>query len=172
MTGLAAVKHIDPESRVFSTVWTRLSQERGDHVVGFCEGSTQVESCRVHAVNEYFEGHSRYAWSMIMNNELENRAAKLMQEHSIDWLVANNWETVPSAISISERFDVDLYFWVQNTQKHDNSIMCEDAVEQLEKKGFQKSDAVILDIENPDAVARQYDVDRGKVWRNPEEVIP
>lgn len=109
---------------------------------------------------------------MIMNNELENRAAKLMQEHSIDWLVANNWETVPSAISISERFDVDLYFWVQNTQKHDNSIMCEDAVEQLEKKGFQKSDAVILDIENPDAVARQYDVDRGKVWRNPEEVIP
>lgn len=132
-------------------------------ILSFDDGSYYSirDEVNVERVPVPFEGDNIYNWSMILNNELKRQAA-MQGEDFFDLVHANDWTTVPGAVTLAKHFDKPFVLTLHSTENErgfqgDHS----DVISELEWQGVYEADrilttnedtknSVLFDLESPD----------------------
>ncbi len=87
-------------------------------IVAFEDGSDYSADDRVdvHRVPLNFSGDNMFNWAMMLNNEIKGQVSSLMEEEDIDLIHANEWTTVPGAITLSRHLERPLVVTLHSTE--------------------------------------------------------
>ncbi len=145
------IKDGEPVSEYVKSLASHLN-EKGFKVsiVSFDDGSyySLDDEINVHRFPLHFNGSNIFNWSMMMNNELKGQVMENIDVESVDIIHANDWTTVPGAISLSKHLERPMVFTVHSTE-HERGFGTENSemISELEWKGVYDAETVIANNE-------------------------
>ena len=120
-------------------------------VIAFDDGTYYTVDGRVEVIRTqlHYEGDSLYSWSMMLNNEMKEKARELLEDRDFDLIHANDWTTVPGATAMKEYLDRPIVLTVHSTENErgfsdPNSPM----ISEMEWKGCKSADKIIVNSED------------------------
>jgi len=107
------------------------------------------ERVEVERVPLHYEGDSLYSWSMMLNNEMKEKAREYLEKKDFDFVHANDWVTVPGATAIKKYFETPMMLTVHSTENERGfSDPNSDVISELEWKGCHQADKVLTNSDN------------------------
>jgi len=124
-----------------------VSENNEVTIVSFDDGSYYSIDDKVN-VNRFplnFEGDNLYNWSMMMNNEMKGRVVEETEVEEFDVIHANDWTTVPGAISLSKQFETAFALTLHSTE-NERGFGSEESevISELEWQGTYEADKVLV----------------------------
>jgi glycogen(starch) synthase len=120
-------------------------------IISFDDGSYYSLDERVDVVRFplHFDGDNIYNWAMMMNNEMKGQVVGQMDEKEFDLIHANDWTTVPGAVTLSKHTEVPLVTTIHSTE-NERGFSGEHAemISELEWQGAYESDRVLVTKED------------------------
>ncbi len=120
-------------------------------VIAFDDGSHYSIDDRVEVIrtNLHYEGDSLYSWSMMLNNEMKEKARELLEDREFDIIHANDWTTVPGATAMKEYLDRPMVLTVHSTENERGfSDPNSSVISEMEWKGCKSADKIIVNSED------------------------
>ena len=116
-------------------------------IVSFDDGSYYSIDERV-KVNRFplnFEGDNLYNWSMMMNNEMKGQVVKETDVEQFDVIHANDWTTVPGAVSLSKQYETSFVLTLHSTE-NERGFGSEESevISELEWQGTYEAEKIIV----------------------------
>ena len=123
------------------------------------------ERVEVNRVPLHFEGDSLYSWSMMLNNEMKEKAREYLEEEDFDIIHANDWMTVPGATAIKKQFERPFVLTVHSTENERGfNDPNSEVISEMEWKGCYNADKVFVNSQSTyDSVAYDLDVPEEKL---------
>lgn len=119
----------------------------------------------VQRVPLHFDGDSLYNWAMMLNNEIKRVAREMENSESFDVIHANDWVTVPGAVTLAKHLEKPLVVTIHSTE-NERGFSGEHAplISELEWQGTFEADRVLVNREDTkDSVLFDLDVPGEKV---------
>lgn len=137
-------------------------------VIAFDDGSHYSVDERVEVIrtNLHYEGDSLYSWSMMLNNEMKEKARELLEDKEFDIIHANDWTTVPGATAMKEYLDRTMVLTVHSTENERGfSDPNSPVISEMEWKGCKSADKIIVNSEDTlNSVKFDLDVPEEKTY--------
>ncbi|MFP4038669.1 MAG: glycosyltransferase family 4 protein [Candidatus Nanohaloarchaea archaeon] len=103
----------------------------------------------VERVPLHYEGDSLYSWSMMLNNEMKEKARQYFEERDFDVIHANDWMTVPGATAIKQRFEVPVVLTLHSTENERGfESPNAEVISELEWKGCYNADKILVNSDS------------------------
>ncbi len=117
------------------------------HIVSFDDGTYYSIDERVEVTRMplHFEGDNLYNWSLMMNNQLKEKAVSLLEEEEFDLVHANDWTTIPAGVAVSKKAEKPLALTLHSTENErgfdgEHSEM----ISELEWQGGYESELIFV----------------------------
>lgn len=120
-------------------------------IVSFDDGAyySLSSDINVYRFPLHFDGSNIFNWSMMMNNELKGQVMDNIDVESIDVIHANDWTTVPAAVSLSKYLERPMFFTVHSTeQQRGFGAEHSEMISELEWQGVYEADKVLANNED------------------------
>lgn len=123
------------------------------------------ERVDVERVPLHYEGDSLYSWSMMLNNEIKEKAREYLDQKDFDLVHANDWVTVPGATAVKKYFETPMILTVHSTENERGfSDPNSDVISELEWKGCHQSDKVLVNSQDTyNSLTYDLDVPEDKI---------
>ena len=124
-----------------------VSENHGVTIVSFDDGSyySLDDRVEVHRFPLSFEGDNLYNWSMMMNNEMKGQVVKETDVEQFDVIHANDWTTVPGAVSLSKQYETYFVLTLHSTE-NERGFGSEESevISELEWQGTYEADEILV----------------------------
>lgn len=123
------------------------------------------ERVEVERVPLHYEGDSLYSWSMMLNNEMKEKAREYLKEEDFDVIHANDWVTVPGATAIKKHFERPFVLTVHSTENERGfNDPNSEVISEMEWKGCYNADRIFVNSQSTyDSVVHDLDVPEEKL---------
>lgn len=113
----------------------------------------------------HYEGDSLYSWSMMLNNEMKEKAREYLGEKDFDIVHAHDWVTVPGATAIRKYFERPMTLTLHSTENERGfSDPNSEVISELEWKGCHQADRVLVNSEDTyNSVVHDLDIPEDKI---------
>ena len=146
------IKDGEPVSEYVKSLASYLNDEGLKvSIVSFDDGAyySLSSDINVYRFPLQFEGSNIFNWSMMMNNELKGQVMDNIETDSIDVIHANDWTTVPAAVSLSKVLERPMFFTVHSTeQQRGFGAEHSEMISELEWQGVYEADKVLANNED------------------------
>lgn len=113
------------------------------------ENYTVDSQVKVERVPLHYEGDSLYSWSMMLNNEMKERARKYLDKEDFDIVHANDWLTVPGATAVGKHFEKPIVLTVHSTENQRGfDDPHSEVISEMEWKGCKEADKILVNSED------------------------
>ncbi len=124
-----------------------VSENHEVTIVSFDDGSyySLDDRVEVHRFPLNFEGDNLYNWSMMMNNEMKGQVVKETDVGQFDIIHANDWTTVPGAVSLSKQYETSFVLTLHSTE-NERGFGSEESevISELEWQGTYEADEILV----------------------------
>lgn len=146
------IKDDEPVSEYVKSLASYLNDEGLQvSIVSFDDGSyySLNSEIDVYRFPLHFDGSNIFNWSMMMNNEIKGQVMENIDAESIDIIHANDWTTVPAAISLSKVLERPMMLTFHSTE-HQRGFGTEhsEMISELEWQGAYEADQVFVNNED------------------------
>lgn len=146
------IKDGEPVSEYVKSLASYLNDEGLKvSIVSFDDGSyySLDPEINVYRFPLNFDGSNIFNWSMMMNNELKGQVMENIDSDSIDVIHANDWTTVPAAVSLSKYLERPMFFTVHSTeQQRGFGTEQSEVISELEWQGVYEAEKVFANNED------------------------
>ena len=146
------IKDGEPVSEYVKSLASYLNDEGLKvSIVSFDDGAyySLSSDINVYRFPLHFDGSNIFNWSMMMNNELKGQVMDNIDAESIDVIHANDWTTVPAAVSLSKYLERPMFFTVHSTeQQRGFGTEHSEMISELEWQGIYEADRVFANNED------------------------
>gem|GEM_PF-515549 len=135
------------------------------YVVGTGSADSELEGAEFRSVDLHYEGHSQFAWTSLLNNELERCVREIARSQEVGMLVANDWSTATAARVMSDAEDIPFSVWLHSTE-HTRGFMDDhsEQIHSVEKKECQAARHVLVsDPETRNSAVQDLGIAESKI---------
>lgn len=141
----------DISEYVKSLAETLVERGHGAAIIAFDDGAYYSIDERVEVIRTdlHYEGDSLYSWSMMLNNEMKEKARELLEDREFNVIHANDWTTVPGATAMKEYLDRPMVLTIHSTENDRGfSDPNSSVISEMEWKGCKSADKVFVNSED------------------------
>lgn len=123
------------------------------------------EGVKVERVPLHYEGDSLYSWSMMLNNEMKEKAREYLEGQDFDIIHANDWMTVPGATAVKKYSEKPFVFTMHSTENERGfSDPNSGVISELEWKGGYTADKLLVNKHSTyDSAVHDLDIPGEKI---------
>lgn len=146
---------------------TLVSEGHEAFILAFDDGGyySVDERVEVERVPLHYEGDSLYSWSMMLNNEMKEKAREYLEEDDFDIIHANDWVTVPGATAIKKQFERPFVLTMHSTENERGfNDPNSEVISEMEWRGCYNADKIFVNSKSTyDSSIHDLDVPDDKI---------